>query len=387
MEIYKKLSAIFLIIFFSCSSSIAFADKVHKNYRQAQISVMTQNLYVGADLLRIVNVSSPQEIPFAAAQTLAVVKDTNFTERAEAIAEQIKIKKPDLIGLQEVSLIRLQTPSDYFIGNPQNAQDVLYDYLQILLDALERRGLHYYAASSIDNFDVELPAITGFDSNGNPQFIDVRLSDRDVILARKNIKTSNPVSANYQVNLILPVANSTIPFTRGYTAVDAKVHGITYRVVNTHLEIKGEGIISAVQALQAQELINVLDNETKPLVLLGDFNSSPTDPINSETGVVPPYLQLSWAGYIDAWLQGENADKPGYTCCQAENLRNQTSLMNQKIDYIFYRNDETTLRKEAKINIETLGDKEEDKTPSGLWPSDHAGVTAQMEFVVRKNRK
>lgn len=386
MDKQNTLSRILLVILFFCSASFAIADTTHKSNRLGKIQVMTQNLYVGADLLRIINAASPEQVPIAVAQTLAVIKQTNFIERAEVIADQIKEEKPDLIGLQEVSLIRIQSPSDFFIGNPQNAQQVLYDYLEILLAALERRGLHYYIASSVDNADVEVPAFTGVDSFGTPQFIDVRLSDRDVILARKNIKTSNPTSANYQVNLILPIGGGSVPFTRGYTAVDAKVRGITYRVVNTHLEVKGEGMISAVQALQAQELVIMLASETHPLVLVGDFNSSPTDPIDPNTGVVPPYQQLSWAGYIDAWLQGEDAAQPGFTCCQSEDLSNTVSQMSERIDYIFYRSDVTALGDKTEIEIETLGDEEGDKTPSGLWPSDHAGVTAEMKFAVKKHK-
>ena len=202
MDKQKTLLRILLLLFFSSSNLLAHAND-HSEHRQGDIRVMTQNLYVGADLFRVVNASSIEQVPVAVAQTLAMIKQTNFTERAETIADQIKKEKPDLIGLQEVSKIRIQSPSDYFIGNPQNAQQVLYDYLQILQAALERRGLHYYVASSVNNADVEMPAVTGLDANGNPQYIDVRLSDRDVILARKNIKTSNPSAANYQVNLII----------------------------------------------------------------------------------------------------------------------------------------------------------------------------------------
>ena len=97
--------------------------------------------------------------------------------------------------------------------------------------------------------------MTVVDENGIPQFIDVRLSDRDVILARKNIKTSNPTSANYEINLALPIGTDTVPFTRGYTAVDAKVRGVTYRVVNTHLEDADDGgILLQIQQAQAAEL-------------------------------------------------------------------------------------------------------------------------------------
>ncbi len=70
----------------------------------------------------------------------------------------------------------------------------------------------------------------------------------------------------------------------------------------------------------------------------------------------------------------------------SEDLNNTVSLMNARIDYIFYRSDVTALGDKTKIKIETVGDEEEDKTPSGLWPSDHAGVTAEMKFAVQKHK-
>ena len=33
-----------------------------------------------------------------------------------------------------------------------------------------------------------------------------------------------------------------------------------------------------------------------------------------------------------------------------------------------------------KAKFELLGDQPADMTPSGLWPSDHAGVAVKLEF-------
>ena len=41
---------------------------------------------------------------------------------------------------------------------------------------------------------------------------------------------------------------------------------------------------------------------------------------------------------------------------------------------------------DSKISIEMVGNKIEDKTPSGLWPSDHAGLAATMKFAVQKDK-
>ena len=347
------------------------------------IKVMTQNLYIGADLLRVVNVGDPAEIPIAVAETLQVIQQTNFPERAKAIAEEIKRVKPDVIGLQEVTLLRTQFPGDFFLGNPIAAEDVLYDYLNILLAALRKQGMHYEVAAIVQNADVEVPAFAGVGDSG-PLFMDVRLTDHDVILARKSIKTKNPLAQNFQINLQIPIDGFVIDFTRGYTAVDAKVRGQWYRVANTHLELPGPPPVSLVQALQAEELINVLSQSDLPVVLMGDFNSTPEDEVEPITGAVPPYMQLVASNFIDVWLHRFGKPSVGYTCCQDELLDNEASALYMRIDYIFVRSTDgdPAALDDAFVLANTVGDKPVDKTPSGLWPSDHAGVWSRIKFNI-----
>ncbi len=63
---------------------------------------------------------------------------------------------------------------------------------------------------------------------------------------------------------------------------------------------------------------------------------------------------------------------PGYTCCQNANLLNPTSLLNERLDLILFRGPF------AVSDVVLVGDDPADKTPSGLWPSDHAGVVARL---------
>jgi endonuclease/exonuclease/phosphatase family metal-dependent hydrolase len=362
----------------------AWGDDGGHGVRADEIKVMTQNLYVGADLLRIVSAPTPQQIPLAVAETLHIIQQTNFPERATAVAAQIKRAQPDVIGLQEVSLIRTQFPGDFLVGNPQPAQDVLYDYLDILLSALAEEGLHYEVAALVQNADAELPALAGVDAQGNPQFMDVRLTDSDVILVRRGVKTAHPVAENYLVNLQIPLGGMSIEFTRGYTVVDAQVRGRWYRVANTHLELPGPGMLGVVQAMQAQELIGRLKYSLLPVVLAGDFNSAPEDPIDPITGAVPPYLQLAAAGFIDTWLYRAGPASPGYTCCQDELLSNATPALFMRIDHLFVRarGGDRDLLQPGRVHAETVGDEARDKTPSGLWPSDHAGVVARIPLAL-----
>ena len=192
------------------------------------------------------NAPAPELIPLAVAETLRIIQQTNFPERAAAIASQIKRAQPDVIGLQEVSLIRRQIPGDFFLGNPQPAQDVIYDYLDILLGELAREGLHYEVTVSVQNADAELPGPAGVDAQGNPQF---------------------------------PLGGMSIEFTCGYTIVDANVRGRWYRVANTHLELPGPGMLGVVQAMQAQELIGrpKIPSTPSPVQCLLTSNWRPLD--------------------------------------------------------------------------------------------------------------
>jgi len=347
------------------------------------IKLFTQNLYVGADLLRVVNVASPDEIPIAVAQTLQIIQQTNFPERAKVIASEIKQIQPDVIGLQEVSTIRTQFPGDFFVGNPQPAQDVMFDYLQILQAELAKRGMHYRVAASVQNADVEVPSYAGSDPYGNPLFMDVRLTDHDVILVRNNIKVINSTAQHYQVNLQIPVIdNFIVDFTRGYTTVDARVRGRWYRIANTHLELPGPPPVSIIQALQAQELIGYLSQSPLPVILVGDFNSSPEDVVDA-AGAVPPYLQLVMSNFADTWLHRLGRLLPGYTCCQNETLDNVESLLNMRIDHVFVRaiDSDPTVLNDAVVLANTVGDEPVDKTESGLWSSDHAGVWTRIQLI------
>ena len=52
----------------------------------------------------------------------------------------------------------------------------------------------------------------------------------------------------------------------------------------------------------------------------------------------------------------------------------------KRIDYVFlkYGSKESKNRCIKWVNAEVTGDEVIDKTPSGLWPSDHGGVYVEM---------
>ena len=347
---------------------------------QTELRVMTLNLYVGADLFKVLAARSPEEIPILVAQAYQEVRETNFTMRAQALAEAIERGDPDLIGLQEVSLIRRQRPGDFLIGNPTAAADVDFDYLQILMDALEARGLEYEVASASHELDVELPMLVGGSAEA-PELDDVRLTDRDVLLKRAGIETREVREGNFTNNLVFSLAGIQIELTRGYTSVVAKVRGREYRFVNVHLEFVNSEPSRAVQSLQASELVELLGAEGEsPIVLVGDFNSPP------ESEQTDAYRILEAAGFVDTWTQRSYAfsDRQGYTCCQSKGLTNSESLLDERIDQIWVRLPGGGSRTDSSgqigyTRVSLLGDSPEDMI-EGLWPSDHAGVLARLRI-------
>ncbi len=329
-----------------------------------ELRVITRNIYVGADIFRVVQAPDPAT---ALAEIVAVyntVIQTDFPERAEALADEILATQPHLVGLQEVSLIRTQDPGDVLIGNPVPATDVEFDYLQLLLDALAVRGLDYEAVAVVENADVELPLF-------GMTVRDVRLTDRDVLLARSDVLIDNVVSANFSDNVSVDLSGLQIDFLRGYTAVDAWIGARPYRVVNTHLEVGGP-FGAAIQQLQAAELADIFADELLPVVMLGDFNASPVSPPEQAYG------QLTAAGNVDIWPLFSAL--PGFTCCFNETLDDPDAMLSSRIDLVLVRNATTPA---ATVNTaEVLGDELDDLTPSGLWPSDHAGVFASLSIPV-----
>ena len=320
--------------------------------------VMTRNLYIGVELGRIAGPFNL--VPFQVADAFARVQQSNFTERAQTIADEIAKVQPHLLGLQEVSLIRIQTPGDAIVGGTTPAMSVYADYLEILLQALAQRGLSYYVAAVTQDFDIEAPMVT----SPAPTFSDVRLTDREVILARSDVQVSNPQERNYTAASLFLGA---IPLTRGWASVDATVGGRTFRFVATHLQPDDLPGAGSVQVAQAAELLAEQANALVPIVLAGDFNSAANGSTTSTYGMITA------AGYGDAWLASRKG-APGYTCCQTEDLKNRASQLDTRIDLILFSG---TI---SALGASLIGHVPAARTSSGLWPSDHAGVYAGLRL-------
>jgi endonuclease/exonuclease/phosphatase family metal-dependent hydrolase len=313
----------------------------------SDITGMTRNLFLGTGFEPLFGVSTPAGLALAISQLWANVQATDFRQRAVEIADEIARTQPDVVGLQEAVLWRTQAPSD-FTDTP--ATGVVFDFIEILRTELQKRGLSYTAVAVGTNIDVEFPLTL---SN-----IDVRLTDRDALLVRAGLKVTNPQVHPFQAVLTIPNPMFALSLPRSWQSADVEIGGQTVRVANTHLE----PVDAEVQAAQAKELVDGLKGSPHPVLLLGDFNSK------ADRSSTPSYGLIADAGYTDAWA-AVHPGEPGLTCCHATNLTNPTPTLDERIDIVFGRGLEP-------VSAEVVGEDPADRTASGLWPSDHAGVVA-----------
>ncbi|MDR7236490.1 endonuclease/exonuclease/phosphatase family protein [Neobacillus drentensis] len=299
------------------------------------VSFLTWNIYRGADISPLIDPT-----PAAVTQVFRQFLATNFPVRAKAIAREIASKKPDLIGLQEAEKWVLEIPTFSI---------VTYDLIEILLDALREIGLHYEVAALLENPNALSQGL--HDSNGNK----ISFLNRNAILIRKDhgLKVINRQVSHFKTMFD--------GFLRGWCAVDVKVDGHVFRMITTHLE----PLNPPTRVGQAQELIDGPANTDLPVIITGDLNSTPNS---------PPYNILITNGFRDVWnAVGEGL---GLTCCQGADLLNAVSSLIIRIDYILFKNGWKP--KEAEL----VGEEQSDRTRTGLWPSDHAGVSASLRLKV-----
>lgn len=153
--------------------------------------------------------------------------------------------------------------------------------------------------------------------------------------------------------------------------MDLSIRGKAVRFINTHLD--GDCSDPTIQLAQAQEILQGPVQEARdqdhPVILLGDLNSK-ADGTGTST-----YAELlkPAAGFVDTWTKGGSG--LGFTCCQNDDLLNTESVLSDRRDFVLFRHGPFKV-----TDAQVVGANPLDRTPSGLWPSDHAGVVAELRF-------
>jgi hypothetical protein len=313
---------------------------------------MTRNLYIGADLAPLAAATSLPDLAVKVAQLFTTVQATDFPARAKVLAREIQDADPALIGLQEASLWR-KGPPGVLDGPATPATIVVYDFLPMLQAELVALGLHYTVVTEQVTSDAEAPSALGFD---------VRLTQGDAILVKAGIApddltVSNPSSGLYATFLTIPTIAGPLSDRRGWISVDVTANRRAFRLITTHLD----SAVPAIRAAQAAELLSGPATTPLPVVLVGDLNSAP-----GESGP-SAYATLIGAGFVDTWTQANRRDL-GLTCCHAKSLLNPMPTFTTRIDHVLARPGVRA------IHARLVGADPANRTPSGLWPSDHAGI-------------
>ena len=357
----RKLS-ILTVIFcfcFALGGNAVAAQAVNSN-KDRVLKVMTRNMDAGSDFYYVIIAaqnpsSTQQDLLTAITQTYIEMRASDLPRRAVGIAAEIANTRPDLVGLQEVTVLS----TGPYLEPPTVVVD---SALEVLLRSLRERGLHYAPIAVQQNAQVVLPAF------GAEGLIDVGLIDYDVILARTDLPISEFKLQNIQqahfseaATLNFAVGTTSIPFLRGWISVDAKLRGKTYRFVTTHLETFSPDY----QAAQTNELLAGPLNTNLPVMLAGDLNSDAHTP--SWAGG-PAYGILVAADFRDAWSTIYPTDA-GFTWP----LHLEDSGYNigplQRIDLILTKGKDI-----QPIGIVRTGTTWID----GVWSSDHAGVVSSL---------
>jgi endonuclease/exonuclease/phosphatase family metal-dependent hydrolase len=324
------------------------------------IEIMTMNMYLGTDANAVLAAQTPDSLALAVTTAYQNILKTDPAERIAAMAREIADRNSDLVALQEAALLRTG-PST---SPPTPATNVEVDFLRMLLDDLAKLGQHYDVVAILPGLDAQAASTLGKN---------IRLTARTAIIARRGLGLANLQVEDFLVNLrvSIPIAPGSITDTRGWASVDADLGGRRLRFITTHLEDAPTTQLAQIQLAQAAELVAAATNTPLPVIMAADFNANADDPAAAS---FMTYTALLKAGFTDTWTQ-INPSNPGFTCCQAPDLLNPASELSERIDLVLYRG--SLQAADASL----AGNLPGDRTPSSLWPSDHAAVAASFDIA------
>jgi hypothetical protein len=175
------------------------------------VRVYTQNLYIGADVDKVI-AAPPAQLPAALFQALGTFVATDFPAGPAASRTRSDVQKPDLIGLQEVTHLTVQGLG--IVGFP----DIDVDFIPILSAQLAARGLQYDVVAVSPNTDITIPLPLPDGSFGV-----IALKDSMPSWSATASRRSNVVTKNYQAKFSTSLGPIPLDILRGYAAADVTV--------------------------------------------------------------------------------------------------------------------------------------------------------------------
>lgn len=332
------------------------------------LGVMTYNAGQGTDFAGLLRAGDAESYHLAVSQSLRQAQSTQPEARMRAVAAQIAKVRPALVSLQELNRWKTATfdPATGRCG----AGTVSVDMLASLREALSAQGLDYRVAAQVAAYNP--PPLLGRFGEGALQCVQVL--SRNVILARAGLSSTvfqwrNPRAGRLDAPAQpqddgsgRPAPVGTVPTGQAWVSVEAEVSGRWLRVLGAQLDERDpQRRRDNGTALRSVAAANAL-----PVVLAFSANAqaapAPADDV---------YTDFIAAGWRDAWYL-RHPGLAGYTCCQVPSLDNRFSRLSRRSDLVLLRGAVQAPR------LILVGAWNDTRTPGGLWPSDHAGVMAQV---------
>ena len=391
------------------------------NESDRSVSVMTRNLYLGADVG--VALQLLPNFPSTAQFMWDQMKSTDFGIRAEKLAQESSLLRPDVIAIQEATTWSCK--KNWF-----SKKRVIFDFLEMFVSATKESGVGYSLVTdgntSTKNPGFQIPAIPNLtivnDSSlflplfGQPEAA-CGFTIADALLVRDDLDAEVLQLGNSEFKDHYSVLPLAMVIYRGYTWADLKIRGQKIRFVATHLESLFTDDGEPHSSLQGHQLAEDLASTRMPLVVMGDFNADPRDPRSPSApnpGGQPQsnakckaqienprkesarnrcnaYWTMIDAGFEDAGpdsLKGENftwgagalLNGPDKSRVDVATKLGNRYGFTDRLDYIFFKNGLALTRSQLVSERWPQGSSNWICKVNGLnetcLPSDHAGVFA-----------
>ncbi len=314
------------------------------------LRVVTYNVDPGSHLAPLVAAATPQALPAAMDQVWTEVSMSNIPGRAVALAREIAQHATDVVGLQGAALWTV------------NGR-VAYDFLGLLRRDLRAFGQHFIVAAAAPTPVVDLP-----DAAGNL----IGCIDRTAILVNADMSgrafsIHRPATGVYMDHSNLQIGGPhgmLLPSWGSWACVNlvnSQDADHTFRFVTTRMDSQDP----SVAAEQVDELLAGPGQVHIQGVFAGDFGAPPGSLAYQEM-----FLQ---GGFYDTWLQ-RHALQSGFTSGEPS-LSDPVRELQSRTDFVFIRVGLTIAA------VEEIGTLPGEQAPTGLWPSDHAGLRNNLILI------
>ncbi len=400
---------------------LAFTIQPSAHAQEQSISVMTRNIYLGADVG--VALELLPDFPAAAQFMWDQMRTTKFEERSKYLAKEFARYKPDVIGIQEATKWVCKK-------GVLSKKETVFDFLEMLIQETKRTGVGYSLITKNDkstlNTGFSIPAIPKLTIVEDPDIFLSRFGTTsaacgfeiaDALLIRDDLEVKVLQVGTTEFKDHYTVIPVLMEIYRGYTWADLEIESQPIRFVTTHLESLFDEDSIPHSSIQAKQLIEDLDSTSIPVVVMGDFNADPKDPrpssnpggqpiANQEcqaqsTGVTATnfiakcnaYWKIIKAGYEDAspnaldpknftWGTTALLNGPERERRQAARLLGNYFGFTDRLDYIFIKNG--IKAKEFNLISHTWPEGDfnwrclVENQVETCFPSDHAGIISTL---------